>query len=98
MVKADGSATPVHRVVLRFPLNFREVVVYRAENNFSNSSLVFELFQWHHSLDGVFEAFYLQAISSTMFQYQYGSNGYASPLNQFHRSKDRIIFSLAEAF
>ncbi len=38
-----GSATPVYRLVLRFPLNFREVVVYRSSNQFSNMSFSFSI-------------------------------------------------------
>ncbi len=41
IIKTAGSATPVDRVVLRFPLNVREVVVYRSDNQFSNVKLVY---------------------------------------------------------
>ncbi len=122
IVKPAGSATPVDRVVLRFPLNVREVVVYRSQNQFSNMSFSFSIapmkliwaagfenvpmakrlrcvrwsfsleladcpfeprssFQWQHSLHGIFEEVYMQAISSAMFQCQSSLNGYASPLN-----------------
>ncbi len=43
IVKTAGSATPVDRLVLRFPLNVREVVVYRSDNQFSNMSLSFSI-------------------------------------------------------
>ncbi len=43
-------------------------------------------FQWQHSLHGIFEEVYMQAISSAMFQCQSSLNGYASPLNPSHRS------------
>ncbi len=138
IIKTAGSATPVDRVVLRFPLNVREVVVYRSDNQFSNMSFSFSIapmkliralgsenvpmakrlrsvrwsfsleladclfgqrssFQWQHSLHGIVEEVYMQAISSAMFQCQSSLNGYASPLNPSHRSTRTKHFSSSKA-